>query len=101
YIIRLEHFAGRFPSIPLTSVQLWAVALLSLLWMGADLIGSGSIAAERLADVPWPVWRQVLYLGVIATALTTWLQAIGQKRVPGPQASLLYTLEPVFAAFFA
>ena len=45
--------------------------------------------------------RAVLYLGVVATALTTWLQTWGQRHVPAPQAAILYTLEPVWAAFFA
>ena len=36
-----------------------------------------------------------------ATALTTWLQLIGQKIVPGPSAAVLYTVEPVWASAFA
>jgi len=106
YIIRLERYTSRFPSMPLTAVQLWVVALFSAGWVGADLhtavvhVG-GWAGLPRLWSLPSVAWAQVFYLGIAATALTTWLQAIGQKTVPGPQASLLYTLEPVWAALFA
>jgi drug/metabolite transporter (DMT)-like permease len=96
YILRLEHFAGRFRSRPLTAVQLWGVAGLSLIWAGGEMAyGAG-----------WGDWTPrtigiVLYLAIVATALTTWLQAIGQRGIPGTHASLLYTTEPVFAAVIA
>ncbi len=108
YIVRLERYTCRFPSMPLTAVQLWAVALISAGWVGTDLAvhtssgrAAGWAGAHRLWTLPSETWAEVVYLGVAATALTTWLQAIGQKTVPGPQASLLYTLEPVWAALFA
>lgn len=56
---------------------------------------------QRLVSLPAAIWGEVAYLGIAATALTTLLQAVGQKSVPGPQASLLYTLEPVWASLFA
>ncbi|WP_234554460.1 DMT family transporter [Thermus caliditerrae] len=90
YIVRLEVHAKVFPSLPLTAVQVFGTALLALpwaLWEGVFLEG-----------VPWGA---VLYLGVAATALTTWLQTWGQKYVPAPQAAILYTLEPVWATLFA
>jgi drug/metabolite transporter (DMT)-like permease len=96
YIIRLEHFAGRFRSKPLTAVQLWGVAALSGIWAGGEIAagaGWGEWSLPTIADV--------VYLGTIATALTTWLQAIGQRGIPGTHASLLYTTEPVFASVFA
>jgi drug/metabolite transporter (DMT)-like permease len=93
YIVRLERHADRFPALPLTFAQLAVVTLLSLGW----------VAAERPAFAPitWQTAASIAWLGVAATAVTTWFQAIGQKTVPGPQASLLYTLEPVWAWVFA
>lgn len=96
YILRLEHFAGRFGTRELTAVQLWGVAGFSIFWAGGEVMcGAG-----------WGEWTpaaiaNVVYLGLIATALTTWLQAIGQRGLPGTRASLLYTTEPVFASVFA
>jgi len=108
YIIRLERYTSRYPSMPLTSVQLWAVVVLSAGWALVELTfrhtpgsGAGWVDLPQRWSLPWQMWAQVVYLGIIATALTTWLQAIGQKSVPGPQASLLYTLEPVWASLFA
>ncbi|GAA6755684.1 DMT family transporter [Thermus thalpophilus] len=90
YIVRLEVHAKAYPSLPLTAVQVLGTALLALPWA----LGEGA----RLEGVPWGA---VLYLGVVATALTTWLQTWGQRRVPAPQAAILYTLEPVWATLFA
>ncbi|WP_038055758.1 DMT family transporter [Thermus amyloliquefaciens] len=90
YIVRLEVHAKTFPSLPLTAVQVFGTAFLALpwaLWEGVEWEG-----------IPWGA---VLYLGVVATALTTWLQTWGQKYVPAPQAAILYTLEPVWATLFA
>jgi drug/metabolite transporter (DMT)-like permease len=106
YIVRLEGYTSRFGSMSLTVVQLWAVALFSAGWVGAELLyglshGTARMDFAAIYSSPAKTWAQLVYLGIVATALTTLLQAIGQKSVPGPQASLLYTLEPVWAALFA
>jgi drug/metabolite transporter (DMT)-like permease len=95
YIIRLERHSKRFDSLPLTAVQLLGVAMLSLPWMAFE--------AGNSSPVTWPaeVIATVLYLGLVATLLTIWLQAVGQKAVPATHASLLYTMEPVFASGIA
>ena len=90
YIVRLEVHARAFPSLPLTAVQVLGTALFALPWVLAEGGAWGPVA-----------WGAVLYLGVVATALTTWLQTWGQRHVPAPQAAILYPLEPVWAAFFA
>lgn len=89
YITRLEMFAKQHPSKPLTVAHLWVVAALSLAWT----LG----ARETVGAIPW---FAILYLGLAATALTTWLQTIGQRSVSAPQAAVLYTMEPVWAAMF-
>ncbi|TBH20562.1 DMT family transporter [Thermus thermamylovorans] len=91
YIVRLEVHAKSFPSLPLTAVQVYGTALFAL----PVVLAEGSL---RLEGVPWGA---ILYLGVVATALTTWLQTWGQRYVPAPQAAVLYTLEPVWATLFA
>jgi drug/metabolite transporter (DMT)-like permease len=93
YILRLEPLAHRFPALPLTAVQLWVVAALSAGWVAAE--------GRRVAVMDWKPVAAVLYLALATTALTTWLQAIGQRTVPAAQAALLYTLEPVWAVAFA
>jgi drug/metabolite transporter (DMT)-like permease len=89
YITRLETFARALPSKSLTAAHLWIVAALSALWMWRS--------HEAAAAIPW---LAIAYLGIAATAVTTWFQLIGQRWVSAPQAAVLYTMEPVWAALF-
>jgi drug/metabolite transporter (DMT)-like permease len=91
FIVRLERAAADFPALALTAVQLLTVAVLSLPWFVRDLA----------VEPPHVPWMAVLYLAAACTALTTWLQTVGQRHVPAPQASILFMLEPVFASIFA
>ena len=90
FILRLEHYLGRVPVSILSAAQVGGMLLWSGLWV---LVERPSVGA-----VPWGA---VLYLGVVATALTTWLMTYGQKRVRAAEAAVLYALEPVWAALFA
>lgn len=97
YIFRLERFAGRFNSTELTFVQLLGVTAFSLPWMA----GEATIGGAGWGNWSVPTVLKLLYLGTIATLVTTWLQTIGQRSVPGTHASLLYMTEPVFASAIA
>ncbi len=90
YITRLETLTARLPSRALTAAHLWVVVILSGIWMLADHPARGPIP-----------WIAVFYLGLFATAATTWFQTLGQKWVTAPQAAVLYTLEPMWAALFS
>lgn len=41
------------------------------------------------------------YLAVVTTALTNWMQALGQRSVPAERAAIIYAMDPVYAAGFA
>ncbi len=107
YVVRLEAHALTLDTRRLTAVQLWSVTLFAALTAGADAWLAG--AAMRVADgtagiadmIPAGAWGAVVYLGLVATALTTWLQACGQRRVGAAEAALIYTTEPLWAAGFA
>jgi drug/metabolite transporter (DMT)-like permease len=58
-------------------------------WLG---VGGGHVG-----HVPWGL---VIYLGLGCTAATTFLQAVAQRVVPSPQAAVIFSLDPVFAAIF-
>ena len=90
YIARLENYTRALPSRALTAAHLWVVVLLSALWTGCTGVSHG----------PTPWWA-ILYLGLFATAATTWFQTLGQKWVSASQAAVLYTMEPLWAALFA
>ena len=46
---------------------------------------------------PFPV----IYLGIIATALSNYLQTIGQRSIPAERATLIYSMDPIYSAGFA
>ena len=92
YICRLERYAAALPSTALVAGHLLVVAAISVVWAAAD----GTLAMPG-AGYPWAA---VLYLGLFTTALTTWLQTVGQRYLPAAEAAVLFTLEPVFASAF-
>ncbi|CAM4266962.1 DMT family transporter [Deinococcus marmoris] len=92
FIITLERLSNRHAALPFTLAQLAAVTLLA--WGWAALSGG----------IGWPpaaAWGPLLYLGIVATALTTLLQTVGQRTVSAAEASLIYALEPVTATLFS
>ncbi len=89
-ILRLEDYARRLSVGRLTLAQIFGVLAWSALWVAID--------RPAPAAVPWPA---VVYLGVVATALATWLISLGQSRVSAAEAAVIYALEPVWAAIFA
>ena len=92
FIVTLERMAHRHAALPFTMAQLLAVTGLAALW----LLLSGEPAVP-----PAGSWWPLLYLGVAATAVTTLLQTVGQRRVSAAEASVIYALEPVTATLFS
>lgn len=99
YVIVLSQRSSGHDSRQLTATQIAFMAIFSSLWIAAAGIGNDSLytLTERLA----PHGMILLYLGVVATAGMLWLQAIAQRQVPADKASVVYAMEPVFAALFA
>lgn len=93
FIVTLEKVARNHAPLPFTLAQVLAVAGLALVWAAVAEPG-------RLLPPPG-AWGPLLYLGVVATALTTLLQTVGQRHVSAAEASLVYTLEPVAATAFS
>ncbi|NPV88172.1 DMT family transporter [Coprothermobacteraceae bacterium] len=55
----------------------------------------------RLAYVPTAALRPLMYLALVATSLTLWLQLRGQKHVSATTAAYIFAFEPVLAYLFA
>jgi drug/metabolite transporter (DMT)-like permease len=89
YMVRMETVSPEHPSLALAAAQIIVVMVLSMAWATPEIAHLGSLP-----------WLGLLYLGLLCTALTTWMQAVAQKTVPAPQTAILFTLEPVFAAAF-
>ncbi len=94
YILRLELFTRLYDAFALSLTQLVGLCV----FVGAWAWASGDLGQLGGLEVPWGA---VLYLGVAATALTTWLMAVGQRSVSAPEAAVIYSMEPVWAALFA
>ncbi len=90
FILRLEDYARLLGVGRLTVAQILGVLLWAGLWAGLE--------RPEVSAVPWPA---IFYLGLVATALATWLISLGQSRVSAAEAAVIYALEPVWAALFA
>ena len=99
YVLFLSRCAKAHRPQQLAATQMCWMALLGCLWMAVD---SGLEALQTLPlRISPSVWGGLLYLGVLASALISFLQASAQRHVPASQAAVIYALEPVFAALFA
>jgi drug/metabolite transporter (DMT)-like permease len=96
YVLLLERYAIRHEALQLTAVQLLTVGILGLVWVAPSL--ARGFQFEKLDA---PLLLIIVYLGVIAVSLTTWLQTIVQQVMPAFQTAVIYSLEPVFAAIFS
>jgi drug/metabolite transporter (DMT)-like permease len=96
YICRLEVYMPKFNVLVLSGAQLWGTTAIAFLWVA---IGQTEwLTPANWAELPW---RSLLYLGIVATALTTLVQTWGQRFVGPTHAAIIYALEPVWASVFA
>jgi len=66
--------------------------------MGWVLVGTRGGIGTPCAEIPWGT---LLYLAIVATSLVIALQTWALGRTSPIKASLIFSLEPVFAAIFA
>lgn len=93
HIVAVGKFAPRMDALALTLVQLGFVGVVS--WAVA-------LTAERPAVVLTPpLVGTLLFVGVVATALVFCIQNVAQRFTSPTHTALIFTMEPVFAAFFA
>ena len=92
FILTLERTARHHAALPFTLLQLATVSILAWGWV----ILSGATLRPAAGD-----WAGLIYLGLLATTVTTLLQTTGQRWVSATEASLIYALEPVTASLFS
>lgn len=99
WVILLEIFAPRHSFATLTFTQLASVTILAFLW-----------AAPEIMSDPQEIWLEVtqtknllilVYLGVVATGMNTWLQTKAISMITAFEAGLIETLEPFMGAMLA
>lgn len=118
FILRLETFARVTEPKALNAVSTLTVAVLCVPWALAEAVlgapsavhagpvmdlaaFSCSEAFRRAAGMAQEHLPALLYLGVVTTAFTNWLQTIGQRHVPATTASAIYALDPLWGCLFA
>ena len=104
FILRLET-ATRDPRLgaatELNAAMLTVVALLCALWAAGEAAmhpdAGGGSPVELLQAQAGPL----LYLALLPTVATNWLQTFGQRRINAQDAAVIFALDPVYGAFFA
>ncbi len=93
HMLVIEHSGRHARPIGFTTVQFAVVAVISAI--GAALFETISIA--RLADAMF----EIAYVGVLSSALTFTVLAMAMKYTPAVEATILVSMETVFAALCA
>lgn len=97
YLIAIQQFVQRHPTVQLVAVGLWVPAVASLLWAAPELTGHfEAIVASLGVNL-----GGLIYLVVVDTIVFTWLEMIGQRWVPATEVAILQTLEPLMTAIIS
>ncbi|MCA1614243.1 MAG: DMT family transporter, partial [Acidobacteria bacterium] len=107
----LSVYARRFDVRQITVLQIAsAAAFISLAWVvvraSAVALGAEALpafAAREAAPLAFDarIVAQLLYLAAVATVAVFFLWTWGQSRTTPTHAAVIFSLEPVFATFFA
>jgi len=98
YIVLLSRFAKAHNPITLASTLTVVMALLCI--VATTTTGLHNDTLSTLPARAEPVWMILVFLGVVASAGTLFLQALAQQNISAEKAAVIYALEPVFASLF-
>ncbi len=89
HIMTIDHFSPKADGVLMSCIQFFVAGILSLVCM---LI----FEIEYIPAIP-SAWGSILYLGIMSSGVAYTLQIIGQKNTNPTVASILLSLESVFA----
>jgi drug/metabolite transporter (DMT)-like permease len=92
HIVTVARFSPQYDSIRLSIGQIVVVMILAT--------GSAFAFETPTLHLPLQTWGAIAFTGVVATALVFSLQVYVQRFTTPTHTALLFSLEPVFAAFF-
>jgi drug/metabolite transporter (DMT)-like permease len=92
HIVTVARFSPQYDSIRLSIGQIVAATILAT--------GSAFVFETPTLNLPLQTWGAIAFTGVVATALGFSLQVYVQQFTTPTHTALLFSLEPVFAAFF-
>jgi drug/metabolite transporter (DMT)-like permease len=105
HITLMAKYGGRFAVIPLSIIQLAAVAVYSTIAASyetfANINESYPPFIEQISNTD--VWAAVLYSAILASSFAYWAQTSSQRLLEPHKVALIFALEPIFAhiaAFF-
>lgn len=88
-IMLVDHFAPKVDGVKLACIQFFTCGVVSL--VPALIFEHPTLAVIQSA------WMPILYLGLVSSGVGYTLQIVGQKNIPPALASLIMSLESVFA----
>lgn len=89
-ILLIDHYSPVVNGVALSCVQFVVAGTLGLI--PALLLESPTVSAVLAA------WQPILFVGILSCGVAYTLQILAQRHVPAPVASLIMSLESVFAA---
>lgn len=100
YVILLSKRAPDHSPRQLAATQIVWMAVLGGVWMLFSALGTDALQTlpHRMS---WSIGLGLAYLGMVATSLMLFIQAMAQQHVAAEKAALVYAMEPVFAGLFA
>lgn len=97
-ILAIDRFSPRFDALKLSAIQFLSCGVLASIVMVFTDIRPVGLAAWGAAFTSWNAWIPLLYAAILSSAVGYTLQVIAQKGLNPTVASLLMSLESVFAA---
>lgn len=89
HILAVEHYAAKVNFVALSAIQFLVVAVFTTPLM--LYYETPTLTALLTA------WRPLVFTGVFSSAVAYTLQIVGQRHLPSPVASLIFSLEASFA----
>lgn len=98
-ILSVDHFSPTTDSLRLAAGQFLVCGILSMIPAAFfDIAKFDSFGAWAAGFGLWEVWRPLLFAGVMSTGVAYTLQMVAQPKLNPTVASLLMSLESVFAS---
>jgi drug/metabolite transporter (DMT)-like permease len=100
HVLVLERVSPGRSAAALTAVMLLGGTVICALFLPLDRLALGRTEG-LLSALPLRLWGVVLFMAVVGTAVTFFLQTWAQARMSATRVGVLIALEPVFALLFS
>lgn len=96
-ILCVDRYAPQYDALELAAIQFLTCGVLSSILMVFRDMAPDGLAAWAAPFATWNAWIPLLYAAILSSAVGYTLQIVGQKGLNPALASLLMSLESVFA----